>query len=68
MLFGYLRGEISTGAMLASIIGAAVAITVHEYAHARRALAAGLKTSFALRSSAKRENSACTLTNQHGAG
>ena len=48
MLFHYLQGEISTGAMLAWIIGAAVAITVHEYAHARRALAAGDETARAM--------------------
>lgn len=41
MLVQFLTGQASAGDFLAWIIGAAIAITVHEYAHARSALAAG---------------------------
>ncbi len=41
MLLSYLEGHNDLGQLIAWILGATVAITVHEYAHARRALAAG---------------------------
>ncbi len=41
MLLSYFEGHASVGQVLAWILGVALAITVHEYAHARRALAAG---------------------------
>jgi len=47
MLIELLQSRVSAGQFLAWVIGAAVAITVHEYAHARRALAAGDKTALA---------------------
>jgi len=47
MLLELIRGSVNAGQFLAWIVGAALAITVHEYAHARRALAAGDATPLA---------------------
>ncbi|MFP3905305.1 MAG: site-2 protease family protein, partial [Armatimonadota bacterium] len=44
MLLSFIEGTVDVGVVVAWIVGATVAITVHEYAHARRALAAGDKT------------------------
>jgi Zn-dependent protease len=47
MLFAYLQGGVDAGQLLAWFVAVALAITVHEYAHARRALAAGDTTPLA---------------------
>ncbi|MFO7946840.1 MAG: site-2 protease family protein [Armatimonadota bacterium] len=44
MLLSFIEGRADLGMLVAWIVGAALAITVHEYAHARRALAAGDNT------------------------
>jgi Zn-dependent protease len=41
MLLAYLEGGADAGQLVAWIVAVTLAITVHEYAHARRALAAG---------------------------
>lgn len=44
MLLQYIEGNVGPAIALAWIVGATIAITVHEFAHARRSVAAGDQT------------------------
>jgi Zn-dependent protease len=48
MLLSYIEGHVGLGELVAWLLGVTVAITVHEFAHARRALAAGDTTPLAM--------------------
>ncbi len=48
MLFSYIEGQVGLGELVAWLLGVTLAITVHEFAHARRALAAGDTTALAM--------------------